>query len=245
MSGANTIGGRVLEVMALSAGVHPAEVEPHQPSTVVDCQSAIVEAHEAATAAMRNSVAHAVRCGELLLQAKTKVPRGEFGAFCERLPFAATTARGYMRLAALDPANRQRVADLPLRAALESIAQPQPKGKWLPEEGRWQSAVQDDGAWHVVPALGYPGLFHVSRLFRDPSCADADDPDASQWSGTWSPIPASMVDGRLQWLGMREPSDAAWKGPRHRGMDKPFGMPDDAEAQALKIADHLLEGSNE
>jgi hypothetical protein len=52
------------------------------------------------------------------------MPHGAFGGFCAALPFAETTARGYMRLARLDPANRQRVADMPLRAALLALAEP-------------------------------------------------------------------------------------------------------------------------
>lgn len=82
---------------------------------------AIVQAHKAATGAMSDAVGHAVRAGQLLAQAKASLPHGDFGAFCASLPFAATTARGYMRLAALEPAKRQRVADMPLRAALLEI----------------------------------------------------------------------------------------------------------------------------
>jgi hypothetical protein len=90
----------------------------------MDLAPAIVEAHTAATRAIGEAVGHAVRAGELLAQAKASLPHGAFGAFCAGLPFAPTTARGYMRLAALDPAKRQRVADLPLRAALMEIAEP-------------------------------------------------------------------------------------------------------------------------
>jgi hypothetical protein len=84
----------------------------------------IERAHTAAAGAVRDAVSHAVRAGELLAQAKASLPHGDFGAFCAALPFAATTARGYMRLAALDPVKRQRVADLPLRAALAELAEP-------------------------------------------------------------------------------------------------------------------------
>lgn len=84
----------------------------------------IVAEHKAATGALRDAVAHAVRVGELLARAKAAMPRGAFGAYCAGLPFAETTARGYMRLAKLDPAIRHRVADMPLRAALLQLAVP-------------------------------------------------------------------------------------------------------------------------
>lgn len=88
-----------------------------------DITADIVKAHRTATGALRDAVACAVRAGELLLQAKAAMPHGSFGEFCASLPFAATTARGYMRLAALDPAKRQRIADLPLRVALQELAE--------------------------------------------------------------------------------------------------------------------------
>ena len=116
---------------------------------LTDFAPAIVQAHTAATGAMRDAVGHAVRAGELLAQAKAALPHGSFGTFCAGLPFGATTARGYMRLAALDPANRQRVADMPLRAALLELAEPR--------------AVAAD----IVPTIVIPlGSFGLS-MWRD------------------------------------------------------------------------------
>lgn len=84
----------------------------------------IAEAHQAAQASMRDAVAHAIRAGELLIEAKASMPHGAFSEFCKTLPFSDRTARGYMRLARLDDENRQRVADMSLRTALQSIAHP-------------------------------------------------------------------------------------------------------------------------
>lgn len=92
-------------------------------AALTDYVQSIAQAHDAATGAMRDAVGHAVRAGELLTQAKAGMTHGTFGAFCAGLPFAETTARGYMRLARLDPAKRQRVADMPLRAALLALVE--------------------------------------------------------------------------------------------------------------------------
>ena len=92
-------------------------------AALTDYAQGIMQAHDAATGAMSDAVGHAVRAGELLNQAKAGMTHGTFGAFCAGLPFAETTARGYMRLARLDPAKRQRVADMPLRAALLALAE--------------------------------------------------------------------------------------------------------------------------
>lgn len=115
----------------------------------------IVVAHASASGAMRDAVTHAVRVGELLAQAKAALPRGSFGAFCTTLPFAATTARGYMRLAALDPANRQRVADMPLRAALLELAEPRSA---TPHET--SSIVIPLGSFGVTAWQGTAGTIH-------------------------------------------------------------------------------------
>jgi hypothetical protein len=129
---------------------------------LADFAAAIAQAHAAATSAIRDAVAHAVRAGELLAQAKAALPHGAFGAFCAALPFAETTARGYMRLAALDPANRQRVAEMPLRVALTEIAKPRAASPAKPgtviPRGSFGVTMWRDGAntirWlEVHPAL--------------------------------------------------------------------------------------------
>ena len=114
----------------------------------------IAQAHHAATMALNDAVGHAVRAGELLTQAKAGMPHGAFGAFCAGLPFAATTARGYMRLAQLDPAKRQRVADMPLRAALLELAEP-----------RRTDAISTATAPRVVIPLGSVG----TSMWRGPA----------------------------------------------------------------------------
>ena len=64
-----------------------------------------------------------IRAGELLIQAKAALPHGAFGSWLSaNVEFSDRTARGYMRLAGLDEAKRQRVADLSLRSALAAIA---------------------------------------------------------------------------------------------------------------------------
>lgn len=93
---------------------------------LTDFAVGIVTAYEAATDAMRSAVAQAVCAGELLAKAKEILPHGACGDFCATLPYAATTARSCMRLAALDPANRQRAADLPQRTAQLELAEPRP-----------------------------------------------------------------------------------------------------------------------
>lgn len=207
-------------------------------TAVADYAKDIAEAHEAATTAMRSAVLHAERAGNLLKQAKAVLPHGEFGAFCAKLPFGETTARGYMRLAShvagLDATNRQRVAEMPLRAALLEIAQPR---RWMPVAGHWHMYADDDAAWHVVPSLGYSGLFHISKLWSESG-------DDSFWTGTRFPIPATMVDQHLRGFGFRNPIAAAWQRFPRPGLAAPFGMPAPAAVRAGMSAaeDAIREG---
>lgn len=70
----------------------------------------------------RASVQHAIHCGELLRQAKKSVGHGAWRLWLqEHIGFSARTATGYMQLAGLPVAKRQRVAELPLREALKTI----------------------------------------------------------------------------------------------------------------------------
>ena len=77
---------------------------------------------ELADDAFHTSIAHAIRCGELLIQAKQLIRHGEWDQWQrQHFTFKPRTARAYMSLAKLDPAKRQRVANLPLRAALHAL----------------------------------------------------------------------------------------------------------------------------
>jgi hypothetical protein len=203
---------------------------------LTDFVPSIVAAHELATEALRGAVAHAVQAGELLLNAKAAAPHGTFGSFCATLPFSPTTARGYMRLARLDPENRQRVADLPLRAALLEIAEARPAKNalsaeaalmlepgmdpppptsvtWTPAAGHWHIGCTKNAAFHVVPSLEFPGRFHVSKLH------------GSECHYTRNPIRAAYVENFLLYLGHPKPHGASWHTSPNAGMSEPFGWP--------------------
>jgi Protein of unknown function (DUF3102) len=75
--------------------------------------------HELAQADSSTAVAHAVRCGKLLLQVKAVTRHGEFMAWViANTAINHNTANAYMRVARLDPANCERVKNLSLRKAL-------------------------------------------------------------------------------------------------------------------------------
>ena len=83
--------------------------------------------HEACRDAATAAVEHAVRAGELLIEAKAGLTHGDWTSWLEvKCSFADRTARAYMRLARelpkLDEGNRQRVADLSFREALKAVA---------------------------------------------------------------------------------------------------------------------------
>ena len=101
---------------------------------LADLANQINAEHEACHFAMRESIKHAVRAGELLVEAKMGLPHGQWASWLDaNCDFSDRTARAYMRLAKelpkLDEANRQRVAEMPLREALVSIADPVAKDR--------------------------------------------------------------------------------------------------------------------
>lgn len=87
----------------------------------------------------RGAMQCALEAGELLLKAKAQIPHGQWESWLiQNCTVAPRTARSYMSLAtrfpALPEAERQRVADLPLRDVVRAIStnpeQP-PKAKGL------------------------------------------------------------------------------------------------------------------
>lgn len=98
-----------------------------EPTTLAGLATAIQSEHDAATTAARTAIEHAIRCGELLTEAKAQVPHGGWaGWLAEHFPASDRTARGYMRLAAHadELADRQALADLGIEGALRELAAP-------------------------------------------------------------------------------------------------------------------------
>ena len=112
----------------------PQPAAPTQGHNTADLAVKIDAAHRAAKTAIQNALANAVRCGELLIQAKSQVPHGEWLAWLERqTSVSERTAQAYMRLARkLKSADPQRVADMSVREALAAIATPKPEPKPQP-----------------------------------------------------------------------------------------------------------------
>jgi hypothetical protein len=88
-----------------------------------DLVARIEQEHEAAQIALQSAVAHAMMCGELLIEAKQR--HGKHGGWmkwlADNVSFSERLAQYYMQLARLPIEKRNAVADLPLREALSAI----------------------------------------------------------------------------------------------------------------------------
>lgn len=98
--------------------------------------------HAAAEQAAETAVERARRAGELLIEAKEKVPHGQWLPWlAENITMPKRTAQAYMALAhglpQLAPEDAQRVAHLPLRKALQTVGRNAGVlGKLEPDERR-------------------------------------------------------------------------------------------------------------
>ena len=86
--------------------------------------------HRSCDEALREGLRHALRAGELLIEAKTRVQHGEWGRWLEEnFEGSSRTAQGYMKVAReipnLDGTKAQHVADLSLRSALKELSAPE------------------------------------------------------------------------------------------------------------------------
>jgi hypothetical protein len=90
---------------------------------------------EQADQAWQNAVGHAVRAGELLLEAKSQVKHGDWLPWLEANFSGSTrTAQGYMRLARRAE-DAQELAHLGVEGALKQLAAPKPEAD--PDEAAW------------------------------------------------------------------------------------------------------------
>jgi hypothetical protein len=93
-----------------------------------DLAQEIDREHAALISAAHAALRHAVRCGELLIQAKTSMAHGDWLGWLEtNCQVRPRTAQAYMRLARelpkLPEANTRRVAHLTVRDALAAVSQ--------------------------------------------------------------------------------------------------------------------------
>ena len=92
-----------------------------RPTRLDELRVGIDREHAAAVAAFRTSVAHAIRAGELLVEAKALVPHGHWLDWVDANFIASRrTAQHYMKLAK-HPEDTQRVAHLGVGRALRAL----------------------------------------------------------------------------------------------------------------------------
>jgi hypothetical protein len=148
---------------------------------LVDLTAQIKSEHQAVIDSFKSGFEHAIRCGELLTEAKNVVGYGNWGKWLAGMTFAETTARGYMRMAeawrSMSDEDRQRVADLPWREALKLIAKPKASDGGTPATTRTASERRLkalSAAWHEAqPAERTKFKANIAVL-------DAATPDVAQ-----------------------------------------------------------------
>jgi hypothetical protein len=103
--------------------------------------------HRACETAANAALEHAMSAGDLLSEAKTKLPHGEFGAWIEEnFAGSARTARAYMRVASHRDeleAKRQSSATLSLDGALKALSAPKSPPTLAELEARAESTLQE------------------------------------------------------------------------------------------------------
>jgi Protein of unknown function (DUF3102) len=187
--------------------------------TLDDLAVRIRAEHEQVGAALRRGVEHALRCGDLLLQAKTQVAHGEWLPWLEEhCVMAERTAQAYMKLArnrSAIEAETRNVADLGVRGALALLTTTQPTP--LPDApaptpilmtpAEAQTAVEraarslvtaTDSAWrvaelthHAVVELGAPLEGWCADIGLSPA-------EGYRYLGMWSAHGSAVLAGRWE-----------------------------------------------
>lgn len=174
--------------------------------------------HEAAQQCAAAAVAHAIRCGELLIEAKAALPHGAFGAWlAANVEFSDRTARGYMQLAGLDEAKRQRVADMTLRGALAALAQPktQPPARdedeeYFLERLRAQGGCDTEAQWERTNSIQRRELARAAEALLAYSVEGFEhmSPDELRRATDVTKDCARMVQEMIEWPDSPAPSGA-------------------------------------
>lgn len=156
----------------------------------------IADEHEACSAAARQSLQHAMQCGDLLLQAKRECKHGEFTKWlADNLPGSKRTAQLYMRLAknrqAIE-AKTQGIAFLSIDEAVKLLAETKkPDGfegwpylDWLSDlDGTGYAAVDSDNNIIELLPADHRGFYYLGY----------SDPNEHYWNHFRKPMPIQLV----------------------------------------------------
>lgn len=158
----------------------------------------INEATTAAESHARSAVQYALTAGALLVQAKARVPHGEWQTWlAANCTVAPRTASAYMRLATrlpeLPDAERQRVADSSLRGALEALAQAKPTAPADPWLSR--SPAERAETCFLWPDVRIGEVLFLSACgWSEERTAEFLGIDVGEVEATLRPIPAPLHD---------------------------------------------------
>jgi Protein of unknown function (DUF3102) len=106
----------------MKAGTDMRKTDVSLSNSLTDLAARIKAEHQASANAMQRGVEHAIRVGELLIEAKDKISHGQWLPWLtEHCAMSERTSQLYMRLARSKPeleANPQHVADMTMRGAV-------------------------------------------------------------------------------------------------------------------------------
>jgi hypothetical protein len=118
--------------------------------------------HEAVEAGVRATVEAAIRCGELLAEAKQRVGHGGwYGLLGQNFPSTPQTAAGYMRLAAMRAFDLAAVGSI--RGALKQLAAPSTNGGANTVSGPPSPDADLDESWHSFTEPQRLHLYHLAQ----------------------------------------------------------------------------------
>lgn len=171
----------------------------------------IADEHEACSAAARQSLQHAMRCGDLLLQAKRECGHGKFSPWlADNFPGSKRTAQVYMRLAknrATVEAKSAESALLSIDEAVKLLAEPKGPQIEIPALDGTTGYVGTDpvgGVWQLWPSSRSS---QVGPCYYANYAEPTDDGGASE---VFSLKPLS-ADGVRFWLRHRRASKIEWQ----------------------------------
>ena len=161
-----------------------------RPTRLDELRAEIDREHEAAVAAFRASVAHAIRAGELLAEAKALVGHGHWLNWVDaNFPASRRTAQDYMYLAK-HPEDARRVAHLGIARALRALRAgelPEPDAIEVAQEyaldedeqafvqcGAALTVIRDRGLYRVDTPYPEFAAYLVHRWGLDPQATTRD-----------------------------------------------------------------------
>jgi hypothetical protein len=171
-----------MTIIAHASAAQADSIDTARSNSLTDLAARIRAEHEATSEALKSSVEHGIAAGELLVEAKAKVPHGQWLPWLrDNCSISERTAQLYMRCAknrtAIETQIRNGVADLSLNEAAAILMLSSDVQKLF----AFAKRLEDAGPEDIISICAEEGIATIRNPFGAREWSELEDAEQLEW----------------------------------------------------------------